>query len=91
MTTANLTPDQHLEAEHYHALFLQIAQREAARLGQLIATSPDNQLLGTTEFALRDLLHQMGAAFLAAALEERKKGGTTAPASSAPTAKPMPH
>jgi hypothetical protein len=39
---------------------------------------------------LRDLLHQVGAAFLAAALDERKKGGTTGRASSAPTAKQTP-
>ena len=67
MAKTNLTPEQQLEADRYSALLLQIAQQEAARFGELIATSPDSQLLGKTEFALRDLLHQVGAAFLAAA------------------------
>jgi hypothetical protein len=90
MAASNLTPEQQLEASHYSQLLLEIAQREATRFGELIAASPDNQLLGKTEFALRDLLHQVGAAFLAAALEERKKGATTVQASLAPTVKPMP-
>jgi hypothetical protein len=90
MTKTALTPEQQLEVDRYSELLVQIAQREAARFGELIATSPDSQLLGKTEFALRDLLHQVGAAFLAAALDERKKGGTAGRASSAPTAKRTP-
>jgi hypothetical protein len=85
-----LTSEQQAEAERLSQLLVQIAQREATRFGQLIATSPDNQLLGRTEFELRDLLHEIGAAFLAAALEERKKGGTEGRASSAHTVKPTP-
>jgi hypothetical protein len=84
MTKTDLTPEQQLEADHYTALFVQIAQREAACFGELMATCPDQQLLGKTEFELRDLiLQRVGAAFLAAALEERKKGGTKDRASSA--------
>jgi hypothetical protein len=85
-----LTTEQQLEAQQYAAVFLRLAQREAQRFGELIATRPDNQLLGRTEFDLRDLVHRLGAAFLQAALEERKKGGTTGPASSAPGANPTP-
>jgi hypothetical protein len=90
MTTTELTTEQQGEVERFQALFMQIAQREAARFGELIATSADNQLLDATEFALRDLLHRVGAAFLAAAVDERKKGGTTGRASSAPGAKATP-
>jgi hypothetical protein len=79
------TADQ-LQAEHYAALFLQMAQREAHRFGQLIASRPDHQLLGATEFDLRKLLHDVGAAFLEAALNERKKGATEVPAKSVRTA-----
>jgi hypothetical protein len=91
MATTNLTPEQQLEADRYSQLLLEIARREASRFGELIASSPDHQLLSKTEFDLRELLHQVGAAFLSAALEERKKGGTKARASSAPTAKPTLH
>jgi hypothetical protein len=90
MAETILTSEQQAEAERLSQLLVQIAQREATRFGQLIATSPDNQLLGRTEFELRDLLHEIGAAFLAAALEERKKGGTGGRASSARTVKPTP-
>jgi hypothetical protein len=90
MAKTILTPEQQVEVERYSQLLLQIARREAARFGELIATSPDNQLLGKTEFALRDLLHQVGAAFLAAALNERKKGGTAGRVSPVPSVKPTP-
>ncbi len=85
-----LTPEQQLEAQQYAALFLQLAQREAQRFGELIASRPDSQLLGKTEFDLRSLVHRLGAAFLQAALDERKKGATADPASSAHTANPTP-
>jgi hypothetical protein len=85
MAKANLTPEQQLEADHLAALLVQIAQRQAHRFGELIASRPDHQLLGETEFDLRDLAHLIGAEFLAAALEERKKGGIKDRASSART------
>ncbi len=90
MPDTPLTPDQQREAEQFAALFLQLAQREAQRFGELIASRPDNQLLGRTEFDLRTLVHRLGAAFLQTALDERKKGATAAPASSAHTANPTP-
>lgn len=90
MPDTPLTPDQQREAQQFAALFLRLAQREAERFGELLATRPDNQLLGRTEFDLRRLVHRLGAAFLEAALEERKKGATRGPASSAPTANPTP-
>ena len=90
MPDASLTPEQQLEAQHYAAVFLRLAQCEAEGFGVLLASRPDDQLLGRTEFDLRRLVHRLGAAFLEAALEERKKGGTSGPASSAPTANPTP-
>ena len=63
-----LTADQQQEAQHFTALFLQLAQREAQRFGELIASRPDEQLLGRTEFDLRTLVHQLGATFLETAL-----------------------
>src|ERR1700722_20985018 len=85
MKKTDLTPEQQLEAEHLAEILVQIAQRQAHRFGELIASRPDHQLLGKTEFELRDLIHMIGAEFLAAALNERKKGGIEARASSAPT------
>jgi hypothetical protein len=90
-TSAPLSPEQQQEADRYTALFLRIAQQEARRFGELMAARPDEQLLGRTEFDLRDLvLQRVGAPFLAAVLDERKKGGTEGRASSARTANPTP-
>jgi hypothetical protein len=42
----------------------------------LLASKPDSELLGKTEFQVRDSLHKLGAQALGAALSGRKKGGT---------------
>ena len=85
MEKTSLGVEPQRDAEHYAALFVQIAQRQAHRFGELIPSRPDHQLLGKTEFDLRDLVYLIGAEFLATALTERKKGGTEDPASSART------
>lgn len=90
MSKTPLIPEQQVEADRYTELFLQIVQRHAHRFGELMASRPDHQLLGKTEFDLRDLVHLVGAEFHAAVLEERKKGGTEDRASSAPSADPTP-
>jgi hypothetical protein len=46
----------------------------------LLATKPDDQLFGATEFPLRDLVHRLGAQALPTAAQPRKKGGTPVPA-----------
>ena len=76
----DLTAEQKAEAqrlfEALHGPFL----REARRLAELLASRPDAQLLGKTEFEVRDSAHRPGARALEAALGRRKKGGTGAPA-----------
>ena len=68
-------PGPQLESRHFAALFLQLAQREAQRFGELLATRPDQQLLGRTEFDLRDPGSPIRGRLLDAAVDERKKGG----------------
>jgi hypothetical protein len=46
----------------------------------LLASKPDDQLFGATEFQLRDLVHRLGAKALQTAAQQRKKGGTPVPA-----------
>jgi len=46
----------------------------------LLAAKPTTQLLGATEFEVREAVHRLGARTLEAALDGRKKGGTKAPA-----------
>jgi hypothetical protein len=71
----DLTPEQVAEAERiFHALH-QASEDDHWRIAQLLASKPDAQLLGATEFEVRDLIHQTGSKAIQAALDGRKKGG----------------
>ena len=72
----DLTPEQRAEAERLYQLLQGPFLDEARRLAELLAGKPDAQLLGKTEFEVRDAVHQLGATALQAALQGRKKGGT---------------
>jgi hypothetical protein len=85
-TTVPLNPQQTESAERIFQTLLQAAQTDLRSLAQLLASKPDDQLLGRTEFEVRDLIHGLGAKALQAALNERKKGGTVGPASPVPAA-----
>jgi hypothetical protein len=74
----DLTPEQQAEAERLFGLLQGPFLDEARRLAELLASKPDAQLLGQTEFEVRAAVHQLGATALQAALEGRKKGGTRA-------------
>ena len=74
----DLTPQQHAEAQRLFEALQGPFLDEARRLAELLASKPDTQLLGKTEFEVRDAVHQLGAAALQAALDGRKKGGTRA-------------
>ncbi len=71
----DLTPEQQAEAQRLYEALQGPFLDEARRLARLLAAKPDPQLLGKTEFEVRDAVHQLGATALQAALEGRKKGG----------------
>ena len=74
----DLTPEQEAEAQRLFELLRQPFLDEARRLARLLAAKPDDQLLGRTEFEVRDAVHRLGASALQTALDGRKKGGTRA-------------
>lgn len=76
----DLTPTQEAEAQRLFEILQSSFLDEARRLARLLAAKPDNKLLGRTEFEVRDAVHRLGARVLQAALDERKKGATKAPA-----------
>jgi hypothetical protein len=49
-------------------------------LARLLASKKDRDLLGQTEFEVRDRVHAIGAKAIQTALSERKKGATKGPA-----------
>ncbi len=68
------------EKERIKALFLEAAERDADAIAELLAGSATEDLLGKTEFALRDAVLKLGAKTLEGAANERakKKGAKVA-------------
>jgi hypothetical protein len=79
MSRLPLTPEQaELSDRIFHTL-RQAAETDLRQLADLLASKPDHQLLGQTEFEVRDRVHTIGAKAFETALEERKKGATKVP------------
>ena len=78
MADVALTPEQEAQAQRLFEVLQQPFLEEARRLARLLAAKPDSQMLGKTEFEIRDAVHRLGAKALETALDERKKGGIRA-------------
>lgn len=76
MTELHLTPEQEAEAQVLSQRLKAAFEREALQLARLMASKEDHQLLGGTEFEVRDQVHRLGAQVLETVLQERKKKGT---------------
>ena len=80
MTFDHLPEDQARRAEQIFNSLTASAEHDLRAVAELLATKPDGQLFGATEFQLRDLVLRIGAKALQTAAEQRKKGGTQDPA-----------
>ncbi len=76
MTDLHLTPEQEAEAQVVFQRLKVAFEREALQLARLMASKEDRQLLGRTEFEVRDHVHRLGAQVVESVLQERKKKGT---------------
>jgi hypothetical protein len=85
MNQQPLNAEQEAQAEAIYRRLKETFDSEARRLARLMAGKDDGQLLGDTEFQVRDRVHALGAEVLEVALDERKKRGTGV---RAPTARP---
>ena len=79
MSRFPLTPEQQDEAQRIERILMESVPNEIRSIAELLASKPDRQLLGQTEFEVRDLVHQIGAKAIETALDQRKKGGTKDP------------
>ena len=79
MSQLPLTPDQAELSDRIYQSLRQAADADLRLLADLLASKPDRQLLGPTEFEVRDRVHTIGAKAFETALDERKKGGTKVP------------
>jgi hypothetical protein len=79
MSSSPLTAEQTESAERIYQSLRQAVESDLRSLAELLASKPDRQLLGQTEFEVRDRVHTIGAKAIETALKERKKGGTRGP------------
>jgi hypothetical protein len=79
MSRAHLTPEQVDLAERIYQTLRQATDSDLRGLAELLASKPDRQLLGQTEFEVRDRVHKIGAKAFETALEERKKARAAKP------------
>jgi hypothetical protein len=82
-----LTPEQRDEADRIKTRLLAVVEDEIQGIAELLASKPDRQILGETEFQVRDRVHKIGALAIETVLGERKKGATKGPAPAAQPAK----
>jgi hypothetical protein len=80
MAFDHLPEDQARRAEQLYESLKTSTDHDLRAIAELLATKPDDQLFGQTEFDLRDLVHRLGAQALETAAQQRKKGGTKVPA-----------
>lgn len=80
MSFDHLPEEQARQAEQIYESLKASSEKDLRAIAELLATKPDNQLFGATEFLLRDMVHRIGAQALGAAATRRKKGGTEVPA-----------
>jgi hypothetical protein len=80
------TPEELAEVQRIHDVLSKAMDREIWRIANLMVGKRDDQLFGETEFTLREAALRMGAQALQATVNDRKKRGIKAAASSAPTA-----
>jgi hypothetical protein len=77
MALPSLSAEQEAQAQRIYHVLRQTCEQDLLALSRLLASKPDRELLGKTEFEVRDRVHAIGAKAVETALAERKKGGTT--------------
>lgn len=80
MSQLHLTPEQEAEAQRLADLVAHKTREEVLNIARLLVSKADHELLGATEFDIRERVHRIGAHALETALNGRKKGAITAPA-----------
>jgi hypothetical protein len=75
MMAEGLTPEQLAEAQRNYEVMKKATEGDLWRIACLMAGKPDGELLGRTEFEVRDQVLQMGAKAIETAINGRKKGG----------------
>ena len=75
-SSLQLSAEEEAEAQRLTEAIAIKAKEELLQIMRLLVSKRDHELFGDTEFAVRDLVHQIGARAIETAVNERKKGGT---------------
>jgi hypothetical protein len=75
MSTPSLTPEQETHAQELAKTVLKTLEADILQMTRLLASKPDHQVLGQTEFQIRDIVHKIGAKTIQAELDARQKKG----------------
>ena len=67
------TPEELTERQRIHDLLAEAVDQDLWKMADLMLGKRSDQLLGATEFAVRDGVHQMGAHMLEATIDDKKK------------------
>ena len=75
MSDLSLTPQQEAEARELEAKVLAAVSQDVKQMCRLMASKQPHQLLGKTEYQMRDLGHQLTARVIEAGVEQQAKKG----------------
>jgi hypothetical protein len=67
--------EQEAEAQRIYERLKGVFEEELRGMARLMASKDNSQLLGQTEFEVRDRVHRLGAKVLETAVNERQKKG----------------
>jgi hypothetical protein len=73
MSWSHLSPEHAERAEQILLSLRQATEADLRGLAELLACKEDSQLLGATEFEVRDRVHAIGAKAIETAVDQRKK------------------
>jgi hypothetical protein len=76
VASLSLTAEQEAEAQRLAQILLDKTKQELLNMTRLLVSKSDRDLLGETEFQVRDVVHRLGAEVIQTAVNERKKGAT---------------
>lgn len=76
MSTPDLSPEQEAHAQELARTLHKALESDILQMTRLLASKPDDQVLGQTEFPIRDIVHEIGAKTIQAELDARQKRAT---------------
>lgn len=70
-----LTAEQEAEAQRIEEILVEASRKDIHELARLMASKQDHEILGETEYQVRDIVHRLGAKALETTANERAKKG----------------